>query len=264
MAGRFDTFLPGEVPLSGSAMPPGAAASACTNAYDITSYVMFFVFAGLAVVAAPTPPPEAPVHPLAPFPPLSRLAFFVNSLPRQPTLSTVLLDAEDVDSRLTATLQAILATSQLLDRGDAAIVNEAARGALDSAAAAAAAAAVGFEGGVEKHGVGDSQGEGGAAGMNRRWPGPSLGALSVLALLHVSRDQRGGIPATIDVLQQMVSDSVKGFADLPLARICFALPTSWAFYPRSVVVSSAVSFLQDRLVDVFKETMLSWKLFTSR
>lgn len=132
--------------------------------------------------------------------------------------SPVLLNAEDVDSRLTATLQAVLTTSRFLDGGDAAVINEAARGALDSAAAAVS----GFEEGGENHAVEDSQGEGVVAEIHCGWPGPNLAALSVLILLHVSQNQRQGLPAAIDVLQQMVSEWVNGFVDLPTAAVlCF-------------------------------------------
>lgn len=110
-------------------------------------------------------------------------------------------DAEGVDSRLTATLQAILAASRFLDRGDADVINKAARVALDCAAAAAAAAK---DGGGGKHAAEDSQGEG-AAGLRQEWPGPNLAAMSLLTLLHMSKNRWEGIPAALDVLQQMVS-----------------------------------------------------------
>lgn len=106
-----------------------------------------------------------------------------------------------VDSRLTATLQAILVASRFLDRGDADVINNAARVALDCAAAAAAAA----EGGGETHAAEDSQSEE-AVGVRREWPGPNLAAMSLLALLHVSQKRWEGIPAALDVLQQMVSE----------------------------------------------------------
>lgn len=111
-----------------------------------------------------------------------------------------------MDSRLTATLQAVLTTSRFLDRGDAAVINKAARVALDSAAAAV----IDSEERGDNHAVEDSQGEVAAAGTSRRWPGPNLAALSILTLLHVSQNQREGIPAVVDVLQQMVSEWVNG------------------------------------------------------
>lgn len=110
--------------------------------------------------------------------------------------------AEGVDSRLTATLQAILTASRFLDRGDADVIDNAARVALDCAAAAAAAATEDASGG--SHAVQDSQGED-AVGVCREWPGANLTAMSLLALLHVSQNRWEGIPAALDVLQEMVS-----------------------------------------------------------
>lgn len=103
----------------------------------------------------------------------------------------------DVDSRLTATLQAILTASRFLDRGDAASINKAARTAVDSAAAAITAEV------DERHSIE----VGSDPELLREWPGPNLAALSLLALLHVSQNRLDGIPAAIAVLQEMVSDS---------------------------------------------------------
>ncbi|CAM9327755.1 unnamed protein product [Ectocarpus sp. 12 AP-2014] len=102
----------------------------------------------------------------------------------------------DVDSRLTATLQAVLTTSRFLDREDATSINKAIRTALDSTAAAIAAEVDG------RHFVEDLQG-GSELELRREWAGPNLAALSLLALLHVSQNRWEGIPAAIDVLQEM-------------------------------------------------------------
>lgn len=110
-----------------------------------------------------------------------------------------LLDPGDVDSRLTATLQAVLTTSHFLDREDAAPINKAIRTALDSAATAIAVEVDG------RHSIVDLQG-GSEPELRRAWAGPNLTALSLLALLHVSQNRWEGIPAAIDVLQEMVSD----------------------------------------------------------
>lgn len=104
-------------------------------------------------------------------------------------------DAEGIDSRLTATLQAVLTASRFLDRGDTDVINKAVSVALDCAAAAAAAAAAAEE---------PSEGEE-AEGARRGWPGPNLAAMSLLSLLHVAQNRWEGIPAAIHVLQQMVS-----------------------------------------------------------
>ncbi|CAM9321848.1 unnamed protein product [Ectocarpus sp. 6 AP-2014] len=103
----------------------------------------------------------------------------------------------DVDSRLTATLQAVLTTSRFLDREDAASINKAIRTALDSAATAIASEV------DERHSVEDLQGGGSEPEQRREWAGPNLAALSLLALLHVSQNRWEGIPAAIDVLQEM-------------------------------------------------------------
>lgn len=109
-----------------------------------------------------------------------------------------LLNAEGVDSGLVATLQALLTASRFLDRGDSAVVSKAANAALDRAAAAAEATAE-----KERHPAENARGEA-AAGLRRGWPGPNLAALSLLAVLHVSHKRWEGIPAAIDVLQEMV------------------------------------------------------------
>lgn len=172
------------------------------KAYD-TGPVYFFI-CGLDRTRLASSP-ETPVYPLSL---LSRPASLLNSVPELAAWPPP-LNAEDVDSRLTATLQAVLTTSRFLDRGDAAVIDEAARVALDSAAAAVA----GLEEGGGGHAVEDSQGGGAATGMSRGWPGPNLAALSILTLLHVSGNRREGIPAALDVLQQMVSEWVNGFVE---------------------------------------------------
>ncbi|CAM9989759.1 unnamed protein product [Scytosiphon promiscuus] len=105
-----------------------------------------------------------------------------------------------VDSRLVATLQALLTTSRFLDRGDSAIISNAANVALDRAAAAAVAAESAAEN--ERHPA-EAPGGGSGDGLRQRWPGPNLAALSLLAVLHVSQKRWEGIPAAIDVLQEM-------------------------------------------------------------
>lgn len=107
-----------------------------------------------------------------------------------------------MDSRLTATLQAVLTASRFLGREDGDVIDNAARVALDRAAAAAAAATE--EGGGGRHAAEDPRGEE-APEVRRGWPGPNLAAMSLLTLLHVSQNRREGIPAALDVLQQMVS-----------------------------------------------------------
>lgn len=122
--------------------------------------------------------------------------------------------AEGVDSRLTATLQAILTASRFLDRGDAEVINNAACVALDSAAAPAAATEEATGG---TYAAEDSQNEE-AIGVCREWPGPNLAAMSLLTLLHVSQNRWEGIPAALNVLQEMVSGSggTEGMNRLPV------------------------------------------------
>lgn len=112
-------------------------------------------------------------------------------------------NAEGVDSRLTATLQAILTASRFLDRGDAVVINKAAQIALNHAAAAAAAE-ITVEG--EGRGAAANDSQGGDPEMHKGWPGPNLASLSLLTLLHVSQNRWEGIPAALDVLQEMVRE----------------------------------------------------------
>eukprot|EP00903_Cladosiphon_okamuranus_P007042 g6846.t1 len=112
---------------------------------------------------------------------------------------------EGVDSRLTATLQAILTASRFLHRGDAEVINSAARVALDSASAAAAAATAAAA--TEEASGGRYAAEGSrneeAVGVRQEWRGPNLAAMSLLTLLHVSQNRWEGIPAALAVLQKM-------------------------------------------------------------
>lgn len=113
--------------------------------------------------------------------------------------------AGDVDSRLTARLQAILAASHFLARQDSAAINAAAHRAIDTVAAAAAA-------GERKAGL-----AGGRAA--EEWPGPNLAALALFALLHVAKRPRDGVPVAIDVLQEMVRIPSTGYSYTPERNI---------------------------------------------
>lgn len=97
--------------------------------------------------------------------------------------------SEGADSRLTATLQAILSASHYLDWQDSEVIDGATDRALDAAVSDAQTVAVSDD---------LSGGKGG-------WEGPGLAALSLLALLRVCKPARGeGIARALDVLQEMV------------------------------------------------------------
>lgn len=102
----------------------------------------------------------------------------------------------DVSSRLTATLQAVLAASHFLGRDHAGTINSAARSAMDTAASA-----------IGSRSAEEEELEQEKEGVNQ-WPGADLAALSLYALLHVSKQPREGIPVAIGVLQQMVRNSI--------------------------------------------------------
>eukprot|EP00752_Nemacystus_decipiens_P011279 g10023.t1 len=148
---------------------------------------------------------------------------------------------EGVDSRLTATLQAVLTASRFLDRGDADVINKAARVALDCAAAAAAAAQ---ETSGRTRAAEGSQVED-AVEVGRGWPGPNLAAMSLLTLLHVSHNRWEGIPAAVDVLQEMHD---RGF--VPPASLAAQLETVFKRHG-TVRQKRRASFLLARALEGF-------------
>lgn len=87
----------------------------------------------------------------------------------------------------------MLTASHFLDRQDADRISAAARAAMDATADAA----------VTGHGREGKQ-PGVMSHEERQSSGPSLSALSLFALLHVSKQPREGLPVVVDVLQEMV------------------------------------------------------------
>lgn len=98
----------------------------------------------------------------------------------------------DVSSRLTATLQAILTASHFLGHEHAGAICSAARKAMDAAARV----------------IGANSAEEEQEALNQ-WQGADLAALTLYALLHVSKHPREGVPVVIGVLQEMVRRTVE-------------------------------------------------------